>query len=123
MLDAGTVSATLRGDFNPKGFRDFDAAMLASGRRMRSFEDASARSSSRISAATAAMGRVAKVAAVGGIAGLGYAMVKSAQAAADFETGMRNVNSIAGLSERQLSRLSQQVLDLSLKSGKAPTDL
>ena len=55
---------------------------------------------------------------VGAVAGVGTAVVKMAS---DFDTSMRNVNSITKLSEQVLGKLSQQLVDLSnrfLKSAK-----
>lgn len=120
---AGSIEAHLGGRLDQSAFVAFDRRMHTSAATMEAGEKRMRGSAERISAATAAMGRAAKVAAVGGIGAVGYALVKSAQQAADFETGMRNVNSIAGLSERQLKSLSARVLDLSIKSGKAPKDL
>jgi len=49
---------------------------------------------------------------VGAVAGVGTAVVKMAS---DFDTSMRNVNSITKLSEQELGKLSKQVVDLSKK--------
>jgi len=49
---------------------------------------------------------------VGAVAGVGTAAVKMAS---DFDTSMRNVNSITKLSEQELGKLSKQVVDLSKK--------
>ena len=60
--------------------------------------------------------------AAGGAAlvGLGAAAIKSG---ADFEAGMREVNTMIGLNEEQFQNLSQQVLDLSAEVGKGGDEL
>jgi len=60
--------------------------------------------------------------AAGGAAlvGLGAAAIKSG---ADFEAGMREVNTMIGLNEEQFQNLSQQVLDLSSEVGKGGDEL
>lgn len=67
------------------------------------------------------LGRVAKtVLASLGFAGIITGLVKAGRAAIEFDTGMRNVNSIAGLSEKQLKQLERQVLKLAGPTGQAP---
>ncbi len=63
-----------------------------------------------------------KVAAVS-VLGVASALTGAAIAAASFDASMRNVNSIAGLSEKGFKSLEGQVLKLSTAVGKSPTDL
>lgn len=63
-----------------------------------------------------------KFAAVGGLA-LGAVAIGSVKMAADFEKSMRNVNSIAELSEGQFQSLSEGVLDLAGPTAQAPKTL
>ena len=64
----------------------------------------------------------AKIGAVG-IAGIATALGGAAIAAASFDQSMRNVNSIAGLSQKGFKNLEAQVLRLSVAVGKSPKDL
>lgn len=58
-----------------------------------------------------------------GATGLVFALQSGIRSAVEFDRAMRNVNSIAHLSEEQLSALSLEVLKLSNTTGKGPTDL
>lgn len=58
-----------------------------------------------------------------GATGLVFALQSGIRSAVEFDRAMRNVNSIAHLSEQQLSALSQEVVALSNTTGKGPTDL
>lgn len=70
------------------------------------------------------LGRTAKtLLGVAGIAGVGIALKKAGQAAIDFDRGMRNVNSLAKMSERDLASLSKQVLALAGPTAQAPKTL
>ncbi len=63
-----------------------------------------------------------RVAAVGGaaaVAGIGVASVKMA---ADFETGMREVNTLLNLPAQGFERLSKQTLELSTQIGVLPSE-
>jgi TP901 family phage tail tape measure protein len=51
------------------------------------------------------------------------ALTGATRLAIDFESAMRNVNSIAGLSESALAGVNDQVLALATKSGQAPVTL
>lgn len=75
----------------------------------------------RLEGSFAGLGRVAKtVAGVAGIAGVGIALKNAGKAAIDFDKGMRNVNSIAKLSEKDFQSLSKQVLALAGPTAQAP---
>ncbi|MFA5064953.1 MAG: phage tail tape measure protein [Dehalococcoidia bacterium] len=75
---------------------------------------------------TSGLGTVAKgvgigLAAVGTAAvGVGIASVKMA---ADFEGGMREVNSMMGLSEEEFQKLQNDVISLSKETGKSSSEL
>jgi TP901 family phage tail tape measure protein len=80
----------------------------------------------KIEAGNAATGASSKVLMAGIAAGgvtVAAALAYSVKAAADFETQMRNVNSISGLSEQSLHALGAQVLDLSRHLPQSATDL
>lgn len=59
----------------------------------------------------------------GGAAAVAYGLFKSIKSAADFDSAMRNVNSIAGLSEAKFKNLSARVLDLAGPTAQAPMTL
>jgi TP901 family phage tail tape measure protein len=81
------------------------------------------RSVSRLQGAFGGLGRAARL-AVGALAiGVVGALAASTKAAIDFDKAMRNVNSIAQLSERQFQSLSNEVLALSKVTGQGPTTL
>lgn len=123
MLDAGSVIATLGGRYDGTAFQKFDSAMLGSGRKMNAFERGLHGSTQRASRALHAMGTAAGVGAAGGVAALGVALVDSVKVAGEFERGMRNVNSIAGLNEKQFQKLTARVLGLSGRVAQAPKTL
>jgi TP901 family phage tail tape measure protein len=122
-LDAGSVFAVLGGKFNPAGFAQFDAAMKKSSASATAAEASIVRSSGRSAGAMTMLGTAAKTGAAVGIVAVGYAMVKSVESAAKFDSAMRNVNSIARLSETQYKSLSKSVLELSGKTAQAPITL
>ena len=122
-LDAGSVFAVLGGKFNPAGFAQFDAAMKKSSASATAAEASIVRSSGRSAGAMTMLGTAAKTGAAVGIVAVGYAMVKSVESAAKFDSAMRNVNSIARLSETQYKNLSKSVLELSGKTAQAPITL
>jgi TP901 family phage tail tape measure protein len=78
------------------------------------------KSSRKAAQSASELGRAgAKTAAVGFL-GLAAATVYAINKAGDFEKQMRNVNSIAKLSEAQYQRLSKSVLELSGETAQAP---
>lgn len=123
MFDAGSVFVTLGGKFNGTGFSRFDAAVRGSGARASEFERLLAGSMSRSSRALHAMGTAAGIGAAGGVALLGVELVNTVKTAGSFERQMRNVNSIAGLNERQFGSLNKRVLELSGKVAQSPQTL
>ena len=82
----------------------------------RDLERAFGKSASAASAFGSNMLRLGAVAAGAAAAGIGVAVGK----AAEFDRGMRNVNSIAKLSEKQLAALSKETLKLAGPTGQAP---
>lgn len=78
------------------------------------------RSVSKLESSFGTLGRTAKLAtAAVGIAMVG-ALAGATSAAIDFDRSMRNVNSIAKLSEKQFQDLSKQVLALGKSTGQTP---
>lgn len=73
----------------------------------------------RMSGTTAALRGLGFVGGIGAAAGL----YGAAKATITFDQGMRNVNSIAGLSEGQLATLSDQVRKLAGETAQQPTTL
>ncbi len=70
------------------------------------------------------IGHVARAVLAGlGFAGIITGLVKAGRAAVEFDRGMRNVNSIARLSEAQLQKLQKQVLHLAGPTAQAPKTL
>src|SRR4051812_7462740 len=78
------------------------------------------RSVSRLESAFGGLGRTTKL-VTGAIAiGMIGALAGATKAAVDFDRSMRNVNSIAKLSEKQFQSLSKQVLALGATTGQTP---
>lgn len=69
------------------------------------------------------LGRAAKVAGGAVATTLVVALGAAVKSAIDFERAMRNVNSIAKLSEKEFQRLSKRVLELAGETGQAPKTL
>jgi TP901 family phage tail tape measure protein len=85
-------------------------------------EDASDRlgkSLDRVKTVAAAAGKATAI----GVGGAAAALAGAAIDAARFDASMRNVNSIAGLSDAGLGKLEKRVLNLAVAVGKSPTDL
>ncbi len=70
----------------------------------------------RTSKTAGSFGKAMKTGALVAVGGLAYAV----KGAVDFERSMRNVNSIAHLSEGQFKNLGKQVLSLGKSTGQAP---
>jgi TP901 family phage tail tape measure protein len=124
--------------------KKMDAAMMASaattttaGKRMATSSAATAKGAAAATAATSRMGKASATAgaamrglgvssgtaAAGGVAAFAYGLAKSVKSAADFDSAMRNVNSIAGLSETQFQSMKRSVLGLSGPTAQAPQTL
>jgi TP901 family phage tail tape measure protein len=128
-LDAGEVYVVC-------GAR-LDAASIAKSRAaFKSLEGASndyqraidrgAKASDRLHEANQRWQRAAIVGAKASAIGIGTvaaALTGAAVAAASFDASMRNVNSIASLSEKQFKALEARVLNLSTAVGKSPKEL
>jgi TP901 family phage tail tape measure protein len=127
-LDAGSVAVTLKGELRPEAF-------VAYGERMKKAAVDAEATEARISASSnrlAASGKkisqgfantVGFKSAALGIGAIGIALGETIKTAVDFEKSMRNVNSIAKLSEPQFKSLSKSVLELSGKTAQAPKTL
>jgi hypothetical protein len=76
---------------------------------------------SSLASTTRSMARF--VTASAGFTGVGFAVASATRQTVDFDRAMRNVNSIAQLSERELASLSERVLDLAGKTAQAPQTL
>jgi TP901 family phage tail tape measure protein len=122
-LDAGAVFATLGGRFDRAGFDQFGHSMYQARGQMEAAEKRMIGSQERVNESMRKMGQTAKVAAIGGVAALTAVVAGSVKVAADFDKSMRNVNSIAGLNEKQFRALSKSVLELSGKTAQAPKTL
>src|SRR3990167_5494591 len=66
----------------------------------------------------ASLGKVAAVAGAAIAAGVGVGLAVAAKKAIDFEREMRNVNSIARLSEDQFKEVSNSVLNMARDVGQ-----
>jgi hypothetical protein len=119
-LSAGAVYATLGGKFDRAGFDQFGKSMYQARGQMEAAEKRMIGSQERVNESMRKMGQTAKVAAIGGVAALTAVVAGSVKVAADFDKSMRNVNSIAGLNEKQFRALSKSVLELSGKTAQAP---
>jgi TP901 family phage tail tape measure protein len=78
------------------------------------------RSVSRLESSFSGLGRAAKIVTGALAVGLVGSLAASAKAAVDFDRSMRNVNSIAKLSESQFKTLEKQVLSLGKTTGQTP---
>ena len=129
-FDAGSVAATLRGDFNPAAFMAFDAAMKKAGSTMTAFERKMETSAQRSSRSLHAIGTAAKVGAGAGVLALGAALVKSVALAADFEQQLSSLKSVSGATATQMGTLRKAAMDAgaatkfsALDAAKAQTEL
>src|ERR1700730_15044788 len=125
MIDAGTVVTVLQGRFagaaigrldaaNKKAIESAtkaEAAQVASADRISKSNERLAKSSTKSTAQGAQnLAKLGTVAAKGAAVGLGtlaVATIYAAKTAGDFEKQMRNVNSIAKLSEAGYHKLSK----------------
>jgi TP901 family phage tail tape measure protein len=78
------------------------------------------RSVSRLESAFGGLGRTAKLAAGALAIGIVGGLAAATKAAVDFDKSMRNVNSIAKLSEGQFQSLEKRVLALGKTTGQTP---
>lgn len=122
MARAGTAFIRVKADFT-----DVNRQVASYGRTL---DRTTARSGGAFNAASKEqaktlrqVGTAAKYAAGGMALVGGAAVVKSVQVAVNFEKAMRNVNSIAQLSEGRFKGLSQAVLSLAGKTAQAPETL
>jgi TP901 family phage tail tape measure protein len=81
------------------------------------------RSVRSIESAFGGLGRAAKLAGTAMTVGIVGGFVAATKAALDFDRSMRNVNSIAKLSERAFQSVSKQVLAMAKTTGQAPKQL
>jgi TP901 family phage tail tape measure protein len=123
---AGDVYAILGARVDGSGFLKYDTAMgkavAAAGRgelAQKRYDAAMAKSNANM----AAVGRTAERTAKVGVAALAVGLAASVKVAANFDAAMRNVNSIAGLNEKQFKNLSTAVRGLSGKTAQAPETL
>lgn len=72
--------------------------------------------------ASSKIGGALKVGAAAGVAALAGIGAASVMMAADFDKGMREVNTLIGLSESELNKLKSSVLDLSKEMGVATSE-
>lgn len=121
MLNAGSVTATLGGVFNPAGFAAFDGAMKKSAASATAAEAQIAGSSKRSASALGVMGTVAKTGAAAGLLAVGAAAVVSVKQAASFEQVMSDVQAVTKASAGDFKRLRDAALDLGAKTGVGAT--
>jgi len=121
MLDAGSVTATLSGTFNPAAFASFDAAMKKSAASATAAEKEIAGSSKRSATAMGVMGTVAKTGAAAGLLAVGAAAVVSVKQAASFEQVMSDVQAVTKASAGDFRKLRDAALDLGAKTGVGAT--
>jgi TP901 family phage tail tape measure protein len=122
-LVAGQVVAILGGRFVPTGFAQFDGALKRSAANAAASEKAIVTSNRRSADSMSTVGVAANKAAGIGLAAFAAGISVSVKNATDFEKRMRNVNSIARLSERDFGRLGKSVIQLSKDTGQSATTL
>src|SRR5262245_46251225 len=81
------------------------------------------RSVRSVEASFSSLGRAARLAGTAIVTGIVGGLALATKSAIDFDKAMRNVNSIARLSEDQFQSLSKEVLALAKTTGQAPTTL
>jgi TP901 family phage tail tape measure protein len=107
------IRARLVGSFDPRPWRQHEAAVAGAERR-----------TSLLGRTTGALGRTMRTtASYIGLYGVAGAIGLAGKATIDFDRGMRNVNSLAQLSEGRFQALSQRVLGLAGKTAQAPKTL
>lgn len=126
-LNVGEVTALFKTTFDPKGVEQFDLGMKKVIAGATDAENRYRASGDRMSKVSQAMGVAARTAgvavagaAVVGVGALAVEVVKATREAAAFEAAMRNVNSIAKLSEGALRGVSDEVLAMAGRTGQAP---
>lgn len=119
-LLAGEVYAVLGGKFNAGGFNEFDRRMHASAATMEASEKRIGSSVQRSNRHLQSLGHAAKIGAGAGLLALAGTIGYSVKQAADFDAAMRNVNSIAGLSEGQFRKLSASVKSMAGETAQSP---
>lgn len=129
-LSAGSVSATLRGNFSPAGFLAFDSAIKHSAATMDGAEKRMTAAGSRGGKALSAIGKAGGLAAAGGILAFGLAVGKSVSLAADFEAQLSSLKSVSGATGKQLQILKKDAMAAgaatkfsALDAAKAQTEL
>lgn len=98
---------------------EFKAQMGAAGAEVKAFGNTVATSTGKTAAGFQQMGRASVVA--GALVVAGFAA--SVGAAADFETAMRNVNTIAGMTESQFASTGDALVQMSTRLPQSATSL
>lgn len=126
MFSAGSVSATLSGNFNPAGFMAFDASMKKAHASM----DAVEAKGGRMNKTLATVGKVGATAAAGGILAVGIALGKSVSIAADFEQQMSRLKATTHASAATMAQFKKDAMAAgaatkfsALDAAKAQTEL
>lgn len=128
-LDAGEVFVVVGSKLDSGSIARSRAALKSLEGASNDYQKAITRgeeASNRLHAANQRWAHAAVIGAKASAIGIGTvvaALSGAAIAAASFDASMRNVNSIAGLGERQFKLLEAQVLRLSTAVGKSPKDL
>lgn len=125
-LSAGSVSATLSGNFSPVGFMAFDAAMKKAKGSMDDVE----KRGGKLHKTMATVGKVGAGVAAGGILAMGLAIGKSVSLAADFEEQLSKLSSVSGANAKQMLMLKKAAMEAgaatkfsALDAAKAQTEL
>lgn len=113
--------ARLGADYNATAFREYERSLRTAKRDTDEQVHAVGRLRTAFGSLYARGG--ALLAASGAIYGVSRAVSAVVEQTVGFDRGMRNVNSIAQLSEKQLKSLSGQVLDLAGETAQAPQTL
>ena len=124
---AGEVVSVLGFKVNSAGAKAYDRQMALTASNAEKFERRHNAAMTRASAAAGHLGGAVKTvgaaaatAGAVGVATLAVEVFKATKEAAGFEAAMRNVNSIAKLSEGALKGVSEEVLAMAGKTGQAP---
>lgn len=107
MLSAGSVHATLSGDFSPAGFVAFDRAMHKAKASM----DDAEKKSGKLSKTMGVVGKVGAGIAAGGILAVGAALTKSVKLAADFEEQLSRLKATTHATSAEMAILKKGAME------------
>jgi TP901 family phage tail tape measure protein len=129
-LNAGTVYATLGGQFRPDAFARFDSAMRRAEAGSTRFGNAFEKQAQRSNRAAAALGNAAKTGLYGGVLAAGAGLTFAVKKAADFESQLSSLGAVTKANAKDMAALRKQAMDMgaatkfsALEAAAAQTEL